>query len=61
MVIQNLISIRDGWIGDQLRRFRRRAKERKGSEKAEEKDRRLLKRELKEGVEDEKVLEYEEG
>jgi hypothetical protein len=43
-----------------LRRFKRRSKERKGSEKAEEKDRISLKKELKEGVEDEEVVEYKE-
>ena len=43
-----------------MRRFRRRAKERKGNEKAEEKDRLSLKKELKEGVEDEEVLEDKE-
>ena len=43
-----------------MRRFKRRAKERKGSEKAEEKDRISLRKEIKEGVEDEKVLEYKE-
>lgn len=43
-----------------MRRFKRRSKERKGTEKAEEKDRISLKKEIKEGVEDEKVLENKE-
>jgi len=56
----NLTSIHDDG-GVRLRRFKRRAKERKGSEKAEEMERRLLKKVLKEGVEDEQVLEHGEG
>ena len=43
-----------------MRRFKRRSKERKGSEKVEEKDRISIKKELKEGVEDEEVVEYKE-
>jgi hypothetical protein len=43
-----------------LRRFKRRAKERKGFEKTEELHRKFLKRLLKEGFEDEEVLKYEE-
>ena len=46
--------------GAHLRRFKRRAKERKGHEKIEELHRKLLKRLLKEGIEDEEVLKYEE-
>jgi len=46
--------------GENLRRFKRRSKERKGSEKAEEKDRISIKKELKKGVEDEEVLENKE-
>ena len=43
-----------------LRRFKRRSKERKGSDKAEEKDRISIKKEIKEGVEDEEILESKE-